>query len=196
MRFLAVTKPITICLCIFVALISWRFLVLGVEVSMNFMLYHAQQRPVFFYAHVGFAPLALLLMPLQFYRKLREARPDFHRWIGRVYGVAILVSGVSGLFLAVNSNAGLIAAGGFFVLSVLWLVTTAMGIWCAYKGLIVEHRVWIMRSAALTFAAVTLRLYLPILPAMGLSFEASYSLIAWACWVPNLIFVEFFRRHS
>ena len=47
-----------------------------------------------------------------------------------------------------------------------------------------------VRSYALTLAAVTLRFYLPASLANGLPFEAVYAVIAWACWVPNLIVAE------
>jgi hypothetical protein len=50
------------------------------------------------------------------------------------------------------------------------------------------------RSAALTCAALTLRLYLPFPPALGFTFAEGYRFIAWACWVPNLLVVEYFLR--
>ena len=41
-----------------------------------------------------------------------------------------------------------------------------------------------VRSFALTFAAVTLRLYLPIAVfAFGFEFNSAYSAIAWLAWV-------------
>ena len=53
-----------------------------------------------------------------------------------------------------------------------------------------------IRSAALAFAAVTLRLYLPLSMVIGLPFEPSYTVIAWACWIPNLIAVELWLRRG
>ena len=48
-----------------------------------------------------------------------------------------------------------------------------------------------IRNFALTFAAVTLRAYLGLSQAVfGLSFEAFYPVVAWLCWVPNLIVAE------
>ena len=50
-----------------------------------------------------------------------------------------------------------------------------------------------IRSFALTYAAVMLRLYLPLfLAGLRMDFEISYQIISWLCWVPNLIFVEYF----
>jgi len=42
-----------------------------------------------------------------------------------------------------------------------------------------------------TFAAVTLRLWLPALQAASGSFVEAYRTVAWLCWVPNVIVAEF-----
>ena len=52
-----------------------------------------------------------------------------------------------------------------------------------------------LRSYALTLAAVTLRLYLPISQMLGLPFGPSYQVISWLAWVPNLLVVELFVIH-
>jgi hypothetical protein len=45
------------------------------------------------------------------------------------------------------------------------------------------------RSYALIFAAVTLRIYLPFL-ATAFGEHDGYAIVAWACWVPNLLVAE------
>ena len=42
----------------------------------------------------------------------------------------------------------------------------------------------------LTFAAVTLRIYLPLSDLVGIDFDVAYPVIAWLCWVPNVIVAE------
>ncbi len=184
-------------LSLVIALVSYRFLVFGVELSMPAMAHHPESRALALYAHIGFAPVALAVMPFQFNARLRAGRPRLHRWLGRVYALAILISGVAGISLAINSAAGPVAGMGFGLLAVLWLATTARAVWLAMQRRIAEHQVWMIRSAALTFAAVTLRLYLPLL-AVGFGFETGYLLVAWLCWVPNLIVVEWWlaRRRA
>ena len=59
---------------------------------------------------------------------------------------------------------------------------------------IAEHRRWMIRSFALTFAAVTLRLYLPIFPLLGVSFLDGYRAVSFLSWVPNLIVAEIYLR--
>ena len=90
-----IPKSLVLVMSLLVALVSWRFIVLGVEASMAFMLYHAEQRPLMFFAHVDFAPLALLLMPFQFWTGLRLRHPHIHRWIGRLSALAILISALA-----------------------------------------------------------------------------------------------------
>ncbi len=178
-------------LSLLVALVSWRFLVLGVELSMPAMMHHMDGAKMAFYAHVFFAPVALAILPFQMSNRLRMSRQSLHRWMGRVYGVAILIAGVGGLIIAPDAATGTFAATGFFLLSALWLVTTGLAIWFAMNKRITDHRRWIIRSAALTLAAVTLRLQMPI--GVGVwGFEAAYPVIAWACWVPNLIVAEWY----
>lgn len=47
-----------------------------------------------------------------------------------------------------------------------------------------------VRNFALTFAAVTLRLWLPASVVSGVPFELAYAIVAWLCWVPNLAVAE------
>src|SRR5690606_24328344 len=82
------------------------------------------------------------------------------------------------------------AGWGFFLLAILWLFTTVMAWKSAMRRDFVVHERWMIRSFALTFAAVTLRLYLPVVSILGLEFLPAYRIIAWAAWVPNLIGAE------
>lgn len=180
-------------LCLAVALASLRFLPWGVERTMEFVAYHAIERQWMFFTHVTLGPLALAVMPFQFSHRLRRNRPGVHRWLGRVYGVAILVSGLAGLAMALGTQAGTFAGIGFGLLAIAWLGTTGIAISHAMAGRIADHQRWIVRSAALTFAAVTLRIELPIL-AMTLGMETGYPYVAWLCWVPNLLVAEWWLR--
>lgn len=50
-----------------------------------------------------------------------------------------------------------------------------------------------VRNLALTLAAVTLRIYSPLLTVTSVPFELAYPLVAWLCWVPNLLVSECFQ---
>lgn len=48
----------------------------------------------------------------------------------------------------------------------------------------------------MAFAAVTLRLYLPLLFLAGLDFTEAYRIVSWVCWVPNLLVIEWWIRRQ
>jgi len=48
-----------------------------------------------------------------------------------------------------------------------------------------------IRNFALTFAAVTLRIWLPLMAGlMHVPFTPAYVTVSWLCWVPNLLLAE------
>jgi len=53
-----------------------------------------------------------------------------------------------------------------------------------------------IRSFALTFSAVTLRLYILLSQMLGLDFITAYRAIAWLAWIPNALFAEWFLRQG
>lgn len=55
-----------------------------------------------------------------------------------------------------------------------------------------------IRNYSLTFAAVALRIWLALFTVLfGFEhFNLSYSIIAWLCWVLNLIVVEWFIQRK
>jgi uncharacterized membrane protein len=144
--------------------------------------------------HFGGGAIALVAGALQAHRGLRLRRPDIHRWTGRLYLLAVLASGSAGLLLATRSSAGPIAQWGFGLMAVLWLATTVVGWRHARAGRYQDHRGWMIRSYALTLAAVTLRVWLPLSQVAGIPFLTAYVAIAWLCWVPNLLVAEWFLR--
>ncbi len=176
---------------VLVALVSFRFIPLGLELSFPDMDLHIAERRLAFLSHVIAASLALLFGVAQFLSGLRGKYPRVHRWTGRFYVVFVLVAGVAGFVLAFDAMGGPIAGWGFGLLSVLWVFTTLQGLRFARNRKFGDHRRWMMRSFALTFAAVTLRLQLAGMIGIGQMTYADASLIlAWSCWVPNLILVE------
>lgn len=161
-------------------------------------LYFDEQRAVYLahqvplYLHVTGAMLALATAPWQLSRTLRRRAPRVHRVLGRLFGAGVLVGGIGGLGLAPTAFGGPVARVGFAALAVAWLSTTALGISAARRRDLATHRRWMVRAVALTFAAVTLRLYLVAwgsLDAAGLApgtFAQAYAAVAWLAWVPNL----------
>jgi uncharacterized membrane protein len=141
--------------------------------------------------HAGAAATALLSGAIQVLRLQWRRRPWVHRWLGRAYVAGCLVGGASGLALAAGVSTGPLAEAGFSALGVLWITVIAQGWRSVRARRWADHRRWMIRSFALTFAAVTLRLYIPVALALGLDFSVSYPAVAWLAWVPNAILAEF-----
>lgn len=167
---------------------------LSLSGSLPSMTHHFPDRVTAAAVHFGVGGLALLLGPLQFLPGLRAKRPALHRWMGRSYVAACLMSGVAALILAGTTPAGVTAQIGFGLLGIFWLATTSTALVQAMQKQFASHRRWMIRSYALTLAAVTLRFYLPAAFAMEIPFETSYPIISFACWVPNLLVAEWMLR--
>ena len=153
------------------------------------------QHRVLITTHAVGAAVALLLGPFQFLDRWRASLPRVHRVLGHCYLLlGVGMGGVSGVLLARFSFGGLVAHLGFGLLGCLWIVTGIWGLHTVKQRRFNEHRQWMTRSYALALAAVTLRLYVPTALAAGVRFEDFYPAVAWLCWVPNLIVVEWWLK--
>ena len=150
-----------------------------------------QEHKVTILLHVFFSAIALVTGPFQFFPSIRKRR-GIHRKIGYVYFTSVFVGGLAGLAMSFIAYGGLVSKIGFGSLAVLWLYTAVMALLAIQKKLYAQHEVWAIRCFALTFSAVTLRLYLGLFFASGLSFDTFYPALSWLCWVPNILFVEWF----
>jgi uncharacterized membrane protein len=146
--------------------------------------------------HAVCAAVALLLGPWQFLAGLRARRLALHRALGRCYALAVLVGWAASLPIALHAQTGPIASAGFLVLGACWMTATATAIWKVTQGDIPGHRRWMTRSYALTTAAITLRIYLLAILGFNIPFVPGYRVIAWACWIPNLLAAEFLIRRA
>lgn len=145
--------------------------------------------------HAVAASVALLLGPTQFVDACRARSPRAHRIAGYLYLVlGVGVGGVAGVLLAPHSFGGFVSHLGFGMLGCLWLFTGVMAFSSARNRRFEAHRTWMIRNFALSLAAVTLRIYLPVSAVAGIPFEQFYPAIPWFCWVPNLIVAECCRK--
>jgi uncharacterized membrane protein len=146
--------------------------------------------PVAVIAHLAGGLVAIAIGPWQLNGRLRARAIGAHRWLGRAYVVAVVAGGLGALALAPGSQEGAVTHVGFGLLAVLWLCSTLQAYRRIRAGDVPSHRRWMTRSYALTLAAVTLRIYLPLALAAGMSFHDAYQVISWLCWVPNLVVAE------
>jgi len=144
--------------------------------------------------HAASAGSALLIGPWQFFATAPWRRSVWHRWMGRAYVVFCITGGLAGMMLALNASSGDFARAGFGLLAALWLTTTVLAWLAARRGDYLSHRRWMIRSFALAFAAVTLRLELLATLIPHVSFFAFYPWTAWISWIPNLIVADVWLR--
>jgi uncharacterized membrane protein len=184
-------------LAVMLFLLAGRYLTLDPEVFFPEQKLVYMAHTTMLIMHIVGAMLAIIIGPFQFLEGMRKGRfLKFHRWLGRIYLVGVLVGGLGGLYMAPLAYGGLPARLGFTALAILWLFSG----FTAYKHIrnkrIELHREWMTRTYALTFAGVMLRLWLPTLGAIGMDLLIAYMIVAWLCWVPNLIAAELIiRRH-
>jgi uncharacterized membrane protein len=179
-----------------ITIIYWNF-----KPDVNFLL--TKQDVVFnpvwrsaFYIHIFGGMLAIALGPLQFIKFLRRKYLEAHRLIGKTYVIAILfLAAPMGLYMAFYANGGFYASLGFFLMSILWFYTTFMAVKTIRQKKIDEHINWMVRSYALTFAAVTLRILVPL---FSFTTEMESHTIeistAWMSWLVNLVAAEILIR--
>lgn len=189
----------------------WAILILSLVIALYALSFYVRRerafppdllasftaRPWGIYSHVLFGALALGTGPWQFRRGILAKRRSLHRNLGKIYVVCALMTGLVGLYMAVYSFGGMDTHLGFGVLGALTVATTVTA-YARIRALdVTRHREWMIRSFALIFAAVTLRIELPLLiVAYKGAFPPAYAIVAWLCWVPNLLWAEWYLRHS
>jgi len=174
------------------AVAGYAFLTPGQTVHPSMQSAYAEH-PGRILTHVAASLVALAIGPWQFIPALRRRKP-LHRGLGFVYFLAVFVGGISGLFTAFIAQGGMISQVGFVTLAQLWIVTAILALTAIKRGDYRSHEAWAIRSFALTFSAVTIRLQLGAGFAAGQRFEDFYWMLSWTCWIPNLLVAEWLIR--
>lgn len=147
-----------------------------------------------FYMHIVLGGIALFIGWIQFSSKLRIKTPTIHRQIGKIYVGAVLLSSFSSFYLALFADEGFWASLGFGCLAVIWFCTTLMAYVTIRNKQTINHQVLMIYSYAACFAAVTLRIWLPILILVIGNYRAAYIIVAWWSWIPNLFIAYFITK--
>lgn len=148
-------------------------------------------RPTF-YIHVISGMLVILVGPFQFLKSFRTKFLNWHKLGGKIYAYSILLlAAPTGLIMAFYAEGGLWSTVAFSIMSILCFVTTLMAVIKIKQRKIEEHKMWMMRSYALSFAAVTLRLLVPLFSLFILDNEDLITVsTAWLSWMLNLLVAE------
>lgn len=151
-----------------------------------------------YYAHVLAAGIILLVGLLQLSDLIRLRWLYLHRSLGKIYVFGILFfAAPGGLMMSFFIGRGPWVLASFLLQCSLWFYFTLRAFIAIRKGDVPTHREWMLRSFALTFAAITLRLYVFISSwSFDLSQPAAYGVIAWMSWTLNLVAIEFYIRRK
>lgn len=144
-----------------------------------------------FYTHIIFGGIALLIGWIQFSAVFRSKYPALHKRIGKMYIICVLLSSVSGLYIALFATGGWVTMIGFILLDVIWFYSSITAFLAIKKLDIEKHQNLMTYSYSATFAAVTLRIWLPVATLLSGSFFTGYPIAAWLAFIPNMI-VAFF----
>jgi uncharacterized membrane protein len=145
--------------------------------------------------HISGGLLAISIGPFQFWKAFRNKYLTTHRWLGRIYLVAILTGSVSSTHLAwttaleVHWTWALALQG----LAFAWITTASMAYISVMRKRIQQHKDWMIRSYVVTFAFVTFRFLteLPMVKELGSFIEVGPTAI-WVSWTVPLLVTEIF----
>ena len=173
------------------------FLYIPVQTDIAFLQFkqsyiNIREWRIAFFVHVFSSLFALLAGFTQFSKWVLKNKPKFHRAIGYSYVINVLmITGPAGLLMSFYANGGIGSRIAFILLSVLWISFTAMALYCALKRKFRAHRIFMIRSYALTLSAITLRIWKVLLANYTEIHPMDrYRIIAWLGWVLNLLVAE------
>jgi hypothetical protein len=142
-------------------------------------------------AHVASGTAALLLGPAQFWLALNGKYSVWHRIRGIGYVISVCVSSAAAIYLALNTDFGLVFGIGMMALVLAWITTTGLAVTAICRNLIQQHKEWMIRSYAVTFAFVIFRAIVDVLEIAGIGTTTERLTVAsWFCWSVPLLITE------
>ncbi|MGX1787777.1 DUF2306 domain-containing protein [Bosea sp. NPDC055332] len=155
------------------------------------LLLVCQKLPLAFPLHMIASGLALIFIAIA---AATRQRRGFHRAVGRIAALCVLVGGLTALPVALASEAGPVAQAGFFAQDIVWLALLIAAVTAIRLGHAKQHARLMMAMAAVASGAIWLRLALWLAVVLQLPFEMSYGLAAWAAWLLPLGLVALLGR--
>lgn len=154
--------------------------------------------------HVLCGTVAMAAGCFQIWPRFRAAHPWGHRTTGRVYVFAgVLPGGITALYVGVHTPFGPTVMAANLTLAVLWLTTTVIAFRMVRRRRFADHRLWMIRSFALTMSIVLSRILVPVvfvalLPSADALFGGDQDLHlntatgigVWLAVVLSLVFAE------
>ncbi|MHC0439475.1 DUF2306 domain-containing protein [Flavobacterium sp. 3-210] len=147
-----------------------------------------------FYTHITLGGIALLIGWTQFSSRIRFRNIRLHRNIGKIYVLSVIMSSLAGIYIGVFATGRLWASIGFISLALIWFTTTLRAYVTIKNGKIEAHHKMMIYSYAACSAAITLRIWLPLLVFITKDFITAYIITSWICWIPNILFAYLFIK--
>lgn len=141
--------------------------------------------------HILAGSVAILLGPVQFWLGLNRRSKILHRVLGIGYVTAVAMSGTAAFYLAFHTDFGWVFGMGLTAMGCAWIVTTALAVTAICRGLLEQHREWMIRSYVVTFGFVTFRVL-----TMALEMVRTGTLVermaaaSWFAWSVPLLATE------
>ena len=143
------------------------------------------------FMHLGGGMVALLVGPGQLWLGLSNRKIDVHRKLGLVYMGAIAVSVTAAFYLATHTALGWVFGAGLMGLAIAWIITTGLAFVAVRRGLLHQHREWMIRSYVVTFGFVFFRIFAGVMQATGVgNLQEQLAAASWFCWAAPLLVTE------
>jgi len=138
--------------------------------------------PLIFPLHMITGALALLLLPATI---LLRRRPRWHRPLGHIAALDVVVAGVTAYPVAWVAPVTNWSAAGFSAQATIWLALLVLGIHNIRRRRVAAHWTCMLLMTATTSGAVLFRVFLALWAMFGTGrrFELFYACDAWVAWL-------------
>ena len=144
-----------------------------------------------FYIHIFAGAFCILTALVQFSRIVLKKAKAIHRWSGRVYVFVVLFLGApTGLYLSFFAKGSIWERSLFMFMASFWFISTFYGLTTILKKNVLSHKVWMIRSYAMTMTAVTFRVYHIVFYLLGWDHLKNYELSLWISVLGNMLIAE------
>jgi len=142
-------------------------------------------------SHIFCGSVALLSGPLLLWEYFRNHFLKIHRLLGKIYVIAILISGLGALYLTFTTGlqVNLTYSFALQIQIFAWLTSTGLAYWAVRKRKMIQHKEWMARSyiVTLAFLAQVMLFKIPFIFALG--FAEFFPTVVWFSWsVPLFLY--------
>jgi len=144
-------------------------------------------------AHMAPGLIWMIFAPLQMVRRIRVARPRFHRWVGRVAVAMTLILIPSGIvFAAFHPFAGaFVELVPILFFTAIYVISVILGVRAARAKNFPQHREWMIRGFSIGIGISSVRLrFILFLHTTGMHGQDFFATAFWIAFGVNLLIAE------